>query len=417
MTTGEQPLTRRQAREAERSRDVAPPSTPQQSRRAVVPEPTTGGAAPHLAMGFLSSADALASAAEAEARSTRPAVATAAPAVTPPTPTTAPPASFSPPAGGFRPHSFQPTDAPAAPSGVSPMEPVPQRTLTRRELRASLASQDTAEPRTDVVAVIRPAADAPAEPTVAEGSRRATWTPPAEDESGQRPVWAATPAPADTESPAPVVAAASPMPVFSSPVSASGSASPASAPLAVPPPAAAIPAQPLSVDDTGSHKPVGHWSVESDHDTDPQGMAPQAFDQLLSRGISSGGVPTTTNALILPAIPSAGDGPSARNTGEVLVTGSFDLPSSFGSTGAHPDRIDSSDIDRMFEAEDDAPATGAQPIRASRAVSSHTATREVIKPPTKEKRWSAPFLLSLAAVVLGVGVIGLVIAGFVSGIF
>lgn len=410
MTTGEQPLTRRQAREAERSQSVAPSATPQPSRRAIVPEPTTGGEAPHLALGFPSSADALASAAEKEfsARAARPSVATAAPTtpvISAPAPAiAAPPASFASPADGFRHSSFAPTDSAPKTAEVLPAEVAPQRTLTRRELRALLSAQEPAETPTDIVAVIRPPAENPVPPTVAEGGRRATWTPPAEEELAHRPVWASTPPPGPTAQPAPSQPAATQL-------APRQLASVTPAPVR---PAFATP----DVEDTGSHKPIGHWSVESDHDTDPRGMEPQAFDQLLARGSTAGGVPTTTNALILPAIPSRGDAPSGTlNTGETLVTGSFDLPSSFGSTGAHPDRIDSSDIDRLFEAEDAAPSTGAQPIRASRAVSSHTATRDVIKPPTKEKRWSVPFVLSLSAAVLAIGVIGLIIAGFVSGIF
>src|SRR5262245_52288798 len=45
MTTGEQPLTRRQARELERSREDAEAATPL-SRRATAPEPTPGGETP-----------------------------------------------------------------------------------------------------------------------------------------------------------------------------------------------------------------------------------------------------------------------------------------------------------------------------------------------------------------------------------
>ena len=36
------------------------------------------------------------------------------------------------------------------------------------------------------------------------------------------------------------------------------------------------------------------------------------------------------------------------NSSEVIVTGSIDLPRSFGATGVHPSQIDSSDVDRLF---------------------------------------------------------------------
>jgi len=170
-----------------------------------------------------------------------------------------------------------------------------------------------------------------------------------------------------------------------------------------------------NVRDIASPKPVGHWTVEADADDATETGGFESFDQLLSRG--SSGVPTTTSALILPIVPQQGNGPVALNTGEVMVTGSFDLPRSLGSTGALPDRIDSSEIDRLFEMDDAEPTTGAQPIRASRAVSTHASTRDVITPPKKESRWTVPFILSLSGAVLLVGVAALVIAGFVSGIF
>ena len=160
--------------------------------------------------------------------------------------------------------------------------------------------------------------------------------------------------------------------------------------------------------------PVGHWSLDIDvkDDADDQG-----FDQVLSRGVGAGGVPTTTNALILPMIPQqSGDITAPRAGGEMFVTGSIDLPS-LGDTGAHPHLIDSPEVDRLLEQVDDAaPSTSAQPVRASKAVSTHTSTRDTLTPP-KQGGLNIPTILAITAAVLALGVIGLFIGGYIFNIF
>ncbi|MET1019244.1 MAG: hypothetical protein ABWX62_04595 [Microterricola sp.] len=160
--------------------------------------------------------------------------------------------------------------------------------------------------------------------------------------------------------------------------------------------------------------PIGHWSLDIDVEDDADD---QSFDQVLSRGVGAGGVPTTTNALILPMIPQQGDGSGAPIvTGEMLVTGSIDLPS-LGDTGAHPNLLDSPDVDRLLDQVDDAhPATSAQPVRASRAVSTHTSTRDTLTPP-KQGGLNVPTVLAITAAVLALGVIGLFIGGYIFKIF
>lgn len=160
--------------------------------------------------------------------------------------------------------------------------------------------------------------------------------------------------------------------------------------------------------------PIGHWSLDIDVEDDADD---QSFDQVLSRGVGAGGVPTTTNALILPMIPQQGvDGGAPIVTGEMLVTGSIDLPS-LGDTGAHPNLLDSPDVDRLLDQVDDAhPATSAQPVRASRAVSTHTSTRDTLTPP-KQGGLNVPTVLAITAAVLALGVIGLFIGGYIFKIF
>lgn len=160
--------------------------------------------------------------------------------------------------------------------------------------------------------------------------------------------------------------------------------------------------------------PVGHWSLDIDVEDD---VDDQGFDQVLSRGVGAGGVPTTTNALILPMIPQQpGDAPVPLTTGEMLVTGSISLPN-LGDTGAHPNRIDSSDVDRLLDQVDDAaPVTNALPVRASRAVSTHTSTRDTLTPP-KQGGLNMPTVLAITAAVLALGVVGLILGGYLFNIF
>jgi hypothetical protein len=169
-------------------------------------------------------------------------------------------------------------------------------------------------------------------------------------------------------------------------------------------------AQPLS-------PPVGHWSIARDVD-DHSDSVGQPFDQLLSRGVAAGGVPTTTNALILPVVAHQGGVSGPINaTGEIMITGSIDLPRSLGATGQHPNHFDSSDVDRMLDQLDEgAPASSVSPVSASRAVSTHTSTRNVMTPPKKHVV-SLPAVLAITAAVLAIGVAALFVAGYVFQIF
>ncbi len=161
-------------------------------------------------------------------------------------------------------------------------------------------------------------------------------------------------------------------------------------------------------------QPVGHWSLDIDVEDDADD---QGYDQLLSRGVGAGGVPTTTNALILPLLPQQPNtGSIPLMSGEMLMTGSISLPN-LGATGAHPNRIDSPEVDRLLDQVDDAsPSTSASPVRASRAVSTHTSALETLRPP-KQNGLNIPTVLAITAAVLALGVIGLFIGGYIFRIF
>jgi hypothetical protein len=185
-------------------------------------------------------------------------------------------------------------------------------------------------------------------------------------------------------------------------------------------PAFGVPQAPaLSLPPQALNPPVGHWSIDRDVDEHTRLLdQKQPFDQLLSRGVAAGGIPTTTNALILPSIPQQGNSSeSLTSTGEILITGSIDLPRSLGSTGAHPSHFDSAEMDHMLDQLDEGgPATSVAPVSASRAVSTHTSTRGVMTPPKKHVA-SLPVILAVTAGVLLVGVLALFAAGYLFQIF
>lgn len=274
-----------------------------------------------------------------------------------------------PPAPGAPQTSFPPQYDPTASAPPRPQpvpEPTtPERTLTRRELRAMLDAHAAGEFH-DLDILDAPEQQLPPPPA-----------PPAAPVSGvtSNP-FAQQPAP--TRAPAPHQMA---------------DAAIADEPAAAP-------------------KPVGHWTSQLNAPVDRA----EPFDQLLSRGGVSHGVPTTTNALILPTLPDHGPMSDAlAKSGEVIVTGSIDLPRSYGATGVHPSQIDSSDVDRLFDQVEDGAGMGA-PVAATRAISTQNGARAMMAPPKKEGM-NVPLVLAVTAGVLALGVVATLIIGAVAGLF
>ncbi|QHC70394.1 hypothetical protein [Rathayibacter sp. VKM Ac-2801] len=167
---------------------------------------------------------------------------------------------------------------------------------------------------------------------------------------------------------------------------------------------------------TGSFEPpIEHLAITEELDSKSKEEVDASFDSLIASGVAATGAATTTNALILPTT-----GPGATvgtETGEILVTGSFDLPRSLGSTGQHPNLYDSPDVDRYVDRIDrEQPAGESEPVRASSAVSTHAAGTSMIAP-QKRAGVSVPVVLAITAAVLLVGAIALFIGGFVLNIF
>ena len=229
-------------------------------------------------------------------------------------------------------------------------------------------------------------------------------------------------APVDIERPAPAVAApaaaAAAAPVVATPVAGEQS-KPAveSTPFSflVNPPASAQPApSAAAADDADAYTPpIGHWSRQAELDDENQ-----PFENTLSRDVGGGNVATTTNALVLPMIPQRDDFSSVLNaTGEIMVTGTINLPGSVGTTGRDSRHYDDPEVDHLFDAFDnEIPNTDSAPVRAITAVSSHTATRGGIEPGRKQSNRMLNVLLVTAS-VMAVAVVGLLVAGFVFNIF
>jgi hypothetical protein len=159
--------------------------------------------------------------------------------------------------------------------------------------------------------------------------------------------------------------------------------------------------------------PFGHWSMQAKIDDENQ-----TLDHSVRRDLSTSSGTITTSALVLPSIPRIGDVTRPiSNTGEILVTGSIDLPRSLGTTGSYPTHFDRSDVDAIIAADDreDSVADSA-PVRAIRAVSTNNDSPALVADgAAKESR--TPFVLAIIAAATLVVTVALVIAGFIFNVF
>jgi len=286
-----------------------------------------------------------------------------------------------------------------------------EQTMTRRELRAMQQAEEAAALQSQQPEP-RPAAPAPVaeEPILTTAQPEAITPPPL---STQQPV--STEQPVGTEQPHvfPLIEpqAVTPVPPVAAPVSASPFDSlftPAAAAPAEPVaelPAALAPAPPVE-EPTPWTPPTGHWSTQLDDEDD--------VETTINRRIGSG--TTTTSALVLPEIPNGTDirGP-LTSTGEIMLTGSIDLPRNFAATG-QSDRYDSG-LDELFDLNDaEITSTDSSPVRAIRAVSTHTSGHGVTHT-QKPKGTRALTALLIAASSMAVVVAGLLVAAFAFNVF
>jgi hypothetical protein len=159
-----------------------------------------------------------------------------------------------------------------------------------------------------------------------------------------------------------------------------------------------------------STRSAGHWSVRPDMDEDIESL-----ENTITRTVGAG-TSATTNALVLPSIPQSSDLITPFTaTGEIMVTGSIDLPRSLGSTGVHPSRVDTSDFE-VDPMDREVLSTDSAPVRAIRAVSTHTSSNGLI---TSRKPQNNRMLtvLVISASGMAVGVAGLLFAGYALQLF
>jgi hypothetical protein len=151
-------------------------------------------------------------------------------------------------------------------------------------------------------------------------------------------------------------------------------------------------------------RPVGHWSRQAELDDETQFASGS-----ISREVGIGVI--TTSALVLPEIPHHDFTRTVTSTGDVLLTGSIDLPRSLSSTGALPAQLDESDIDHLLDPGDrQVASTDSQPVRAVKAVSTHTSSRGIINatPPKRGNKMLTALIVSASAmlvVVVGLAVV------------
>ena len=168
------------------------------------------------------------------------------------------------------------------------------------------------------------------------------------------------------------------------------------------------------VEQTGGRVvPAGHWSRQADLDDETQ-----PWENTITREVGGGNVATTTSALVLPEIPRADPFATALNsTGEVLLTGSIDLPRSLGSKGGDSRHYDDPRVDHMFDTQDaEFTGTDSSPVRAIRAVSTHTSGRGVIHA-NKPHGNRLIVVVFVATAILALGVVGMLVASLVFNLF
>jgi hypothetical protein len=143
-----------------------------------------------------------------------------------------------------------------------------------------------------------------------------------------------------------------------------------------------------------------------------------SFDELLTVGDSTGSQHSAPNALIFTPSPGEGSlsGPVA-STGEILVTGSYELPKGLGSQGHAHGTTDGKDVDAVLIDGELAPASSPTPIAASAAVSTIKPAGEIIRPPAPEKGNRLLLILAIVAGGLALAVGTAVIVAFSTNVF
>ena len=147
-------------------------------------------------------------------------------------------------------------------------------------------------------------------------------------------------------------------------------------------------------------------------------VAPPSFDHLLTRSGPATGSIATPNALILSQTPETGPlVVPVQASGEVIITGSYELPESYGSTGSAPGTADDKETDAGLIDEELPLASSPIPVSASAAISTIKSGEEIVAPPAPEKTNKVMLVLAITAGVLALGLTSVLILSFVTGVF
>ncbi|NQX25238.1 hypothetical protein [Curtobacterium sp. VKM Ac-2852] len=300
----------------------------------------------------------------------------------------------------------QATEADGSPDALEPLDEAaahaeePRRHRSTWSPPADVTDSDT--PATDVPESDAPVNDAPADET--------TDVAPADEPSEEAPAPAAGSQPAVAPVPIPTNTAAATPAVF--PLSLDAEDDDTNE-VPLPEPATEAPKVPAAFQRPTEPKPVttafappaGHWSQQAHDSNDSEVHDAETGTRRVAV--------TNTNAIILPNSALADPTGALNATGEVILTGSIDLPASLSSTGSHRP-IDGAEVDRLLEQQDEQPDTDASPVRASRAVSSHTSTRQVVLAAAKPKESRTPLILGVTVGAVGLAAAGVIITALLT---
>lgn len=142
-----------------------------------------------------------------------------------------------------------------------------------------------------------------------------------------------------------------------------------------------------------------------------------SFDELITAD-SGGSQHLAPNTLIFNPSPGGGSlsGPVA-STGEILVTGSYELPRGIGSQGHAHGAADGKETDAVLIDGELPPSSSPTPIAASSAISTIKPAGEVIRPPAPEKGNKLMLTLAITAGGLALALAVALIVAFTMNIF
>lgn len=146
-------------------------------------------------------------------------------------------------------------------------------------------------------------------------------------------------------------------------------------------------------------RPSGHWSAQAAAEDDP------TYENV-NRNVGS--ATGATSALVLPTTPERDIRGALSANGEIMLTGSIDLPSSLSSRGT-TERHDHQGLDSLFDGDDDHELvqTDSQPVRAVRAVSTHATGQGVThtQKPKGTKLLTGLLFAAVGMALVGVGLL------------